>query len=120
MYRSANSGYPLFLALPRWSVGSIRDTQSALVRNTSWVEIEAQAITLDISSGGVLLKTVERLPLGSRIQVLIDWPVLLDQRCPLRLAIVGMVLRSDARGTTIRIVQYDFRLRPRSAAIVAA
>ena len=54
-----------------------------------------QATTLDISSGGVFLKTDQLLPVGKRIQVFINWPVLLDQRCPLRLVITGRVLRSD-------------------------
>jgi hypothetical protein len=76
----------------------------------------AQATTLDISSGGVRLRTASRLPTGNQIQVLIDWPALLDQRCPLRLVITGRILRSDQRGTVVGILRYEFRLRPRSAA----
>lgn len=75
-------------------------------------EERARTTTLDISTGGVLLKTNQRLPEGIPIQVLIDWPVLLDQRCPLRLVIGGIVLRSDARGTVVGIDRHDFRLRP--------
>ena len=81
---------------------------------------KGQATTTDISSGGVFLKTETILPLGKQIQVLIDWPALLDQRCPLRLVIVGRVLRSDAAGAAIGIIRYDFRIRPRSAAPFAA
>ena len=80
----------------------------------------APATTLDISSGGVFLKTDKNLPLGNPIQVFIDWPMLLDQRCPLRLLISGRVLRSDARGTVVGILSYDFRLRPRGSAHFAA
>ena len=80
----------------------------------------AQATTLNMSSGGVLLKTDERLPLGSPIRVLIDWPVLLDERCPLRLVIAGKILRSDARVTAVGIIRYDFHLRPRRGVVFAA
>lgn len=79
-----------------------------------------QATTVDISSGGVFLKADKSLPLGKQVQVLIDWPALLDQRCPLRLVITGRVLRSDSSGTAIGIVRYDFRIRPKSAAPFAA
>ena len=80
----------------------------------------AQATTLDISSGGVFLKTEKILPVGKQIQVLIDWPALLDERCPLRLVITGKVLRSDQAGTAVGIIRYDFRIRPKSAAPFAA
>jgi len=79
-----------------------------------------QATTTDISSGGVFLKTAKILPVGKQIQVLIDWPALLDQRCPLRLVIIGKVLRSAEGGTAVGIIRYDFRIRPKSAAPFAA
>ena len=71
-----------------------------------------QATTLDISSGGVFLKTDRLLPVGKRIQVFINWPVLLDQRCPLRLVITGRVLRSDEAGDAVGKLRYDFKIRP--------
>ena len=82
--------------------------------------IRGQAVTSDISSGGVFIKTNRILPVGKQVQLLIDWPALLDQRCPLRLAIVGKVLRSDQSGTAIGIVRYDFRIRPKRATPFAA
>ena len=78
------------------------------------------ATTLDISSGGVYLKAEKILPIGKQIQVLIDWPALLDQRCPLRLVITGKILRSDQAGTAIGIIRYEFRIRPKTAAPFAA
>ena len=79
-----------------------------------------RAVTSDISSGGVFVKTDRILPLGKQIQLLVDWPALLDQRCPLRLVIVGRILRSDDVGTAIGIIRYDFRIRPRGATPFAA
>ena len=80
----------------------------------------AQATTLNISSGGVFLKTDQILPVGDQIRVLINWPVLLDQRCPLRLVITGRILRSDEAGAAVGIVRYDFKIRPKRATQFAA
>lgn len=70
-----------------------------------------QTTTRDISSGGVFLNTGTVLPTGKPIKVLIDWPVLLDEHCRLRLVIVGKVLRSDWGGTAVGITKYEFRIR---------
>lgn len=80
----------------------------------------APATTLDIGRGGVLLKTNTVLRVGEQIEVLIDWPVLLDQRCPLRLVIFGKVLRSNQAGTAVRITRYEFRIRAQKAARLSA
>jgi hypothetical protein len=71
----------------------------------------ANARTVDISRGGVLLNTRSFLQIGQPILVLLDWPVLLDQRCRLRLGVSGTVLRSNAAGTAVGISGYEFRIR---------
>ena len=76
----------------------------------------AQATTLDIARGGVLLKTDTILRIGQKIEVLIDWPVLLHQRCPIRLVAFGKVIRSDGVGTAVGITRYEFRIRAQNAA----
>lgn len=72
-----------------------------------------RASTSDISSGGVFLGTDTTLPVGAAVEVLIDWPALLEGRHRLRLVIHGQVLRSDTRGTAVRLGRYEFRLAPR-------
>lgn len=79
----------------------------------------SHATTLNISSGGVLLATKEILPVGRQVQLFIDWPALLDQRCPLRLVINGHILRSTRFGTVVAISRYSFRLRPKTEAPLA-
>ena len=81
---------------------------------------QAQATTLDIGSGGVLLKTDAILRLGQPVVVLIDWPALLDQHSPLRLVVFGKVLRSDRRGTAVGFRRYEFRLNARNGARLSA
>jgi hypothetical protein len=76
--------------------------------------VRGDAVTVDISSGGVLFKSNKLLPLGRRVELLIDWPVALDDRCPLRLMIHGRILRSDLAGTAVEIVRYDYRTRSRA------
>jgi hypothetical protein len=70
----------------------------------------AQATTVNISSG-VFLKTDQLLPVGKRIQVFINWPVLLDQRGSLQLVLTGRVLRSDEAGAAAKNLRYDFKIR---------
>jgi hypothetical protein len=57
----------------------------------------------------VFLKTDQLLPVGKRIQVFINWPVL--QRGPLQLVLTGRVLRSDEAGAAVIKLRYDFRIR---------
>lgn len=73
--------------------------------------VRGDAVTYDISSGGVFLKTDEILPVNKTILLMIDWPVPLDDRCPLRLVIEGVTLRSNANGTAVMVGRWDFRIR---------
>jgi hypothetical protein len=78
------------------------------------------ATTVDIGTGGVLLKTGKTLRCGQPIEVLINWPVLLEERLPLRLVVFGKVLRSNGAGTAVGIMRYEFRIRARSVARLSA
>jgi hypothetical protein len=73
----------------------------------------------NISSGGVFLKAQAPLPVGKRVVLLLDWPAMLDGRCPLRLVIQGRVLRSSARGSAVRILRYEYKLHPKAAQALA-
>ena len=77
------------------------------------VGMHGRAITADISSGGVLLKSDRILPLGEHIELSIDWPVLLDEQSPVRLVVLGKTIRSDPAGTAVRIMRYAFKTSPR-------
>jgi hypothetical protein len=67
--------------------------------------------TLDISSGGVLFETAQRLRFGKRVEVSINWPAKLDGNCLLKFVAVGRVTRADDARAAIRIEQYEFRTR---------
>ena len=80
----------------------------------------ANATTLDIGRGGVLLKTSTTLRIGEQIVVFIDWPVLLDQRLPIRLVFFGRVLRSDGAATAVGITRYEFRVHAQNSLRLSA
>ncbi len=67
------------------------------------------ARTVDMASGGVLLDTQASLPPGSSIELFINWPMLLEGVCPLRLVMRGRIMRSDSRGVAIQTKQHEFR-----------
>ena len=73
----------------------------------------------DMSSRGILFQSDDQLPAGEKIQVILTWPFLLNGDCPLQLRVRGDVLRSDGRGTVLRIQQYEFRTAPKAMAASA-
>jgi hypothetical protein len=64
---------------------------------------------VNISSSGLLLKTESGPVEGSRVQISMNWPAVLDGRIPLKLVIVGRVLRSDSGSAAVQIETYEFR-----------
>lgn len=67
---------------------------------------EGSGTTVDVSSTGVLFTPGLIYPQDSSAELFIKWPVLYDNVLPLGLAVVGLVVRSDHRGTAIRILRY--------------
>ena len=69
---------------------------------------EGTVKTIDISSAGVLLDNLRQCPSGSTAELVVDWPFT-TQDCPhRRLWLFGWVVRSDGRGTAIKIARYHF------------
>lgn len=69
--------------------------------------------TLDMGSHGLSCSGLESVEVGSVVEIALDWPILLED-CPLKLVIVGRVLRSDAERTAILILRYQFHTRRHS------
>jgi len=66
-------------------------------------------ITIDVSSGGLLLETDRELPSGLNIELSISWPVLLHNVAPLQLVVAGRVVRTTGQRIGIRMTQHEFR-----------
>jgi c-di-GMP-binding flagellar brake protein YcgR len=65
--------------------------------------------TTNISSGGVWFTTENMLATGMPIEVSMNWPILLNDSCPMKLVIYGCVVRSNERGAAVAIERYEFR-----------
>jgi len=72
-------------------------------------------VTANLSAGGIFLHTEEAIPVGHDIRLWIEWPAKLDGRCPLTLFVTGRVIRRERNGAAVRILKYEFRLRPAPA-----
>ena len=73
----------------------------------------------DISSHGVRFTSSQILAPGAKVELAIDWPVLLDNACPLALRGQGRVLRSDRHSTAIEIERHEFCTRKTEATAVS-
>ncbi len=65
--------------------------------------------TMNISSGGVWLSTENMLTSGMPVELSMNWPVLLNDVCPMKLMIYGCVVRSNEKGAAVAIERYEFR-----------
>jgi hypothetical protein len=65
--------------------------------------------TANISSGGVWFTTENILTAGMPVELSMNWPVLLNDSCPMKLMIYGCVVRSTDRGAAVAIERYEFR-----------
>jgi len=65
--------------------------------------------TTNISSGGVWISTESMLTSGLPVELSMNWPVLLNDSCPMKLMIYGCVVRSNEKGAAVAIERYEFR-----------
>jgi hypothetical protein len=69
---------------------------------------------VNVSSGGVLVisqhvVSPHEIGVGTRMEMSIEWPLMLDGRIPLQLFAVGRVLRRGASHFAATFVRYEFR-----------
>jgi hypothetical protein len=69
---------------------------------------------IDISSAGLSLTTETVLPPGLSVEISINWPILLNDSCPMKLVIYGCVVRSSAHAAAVMIERYEFRTQGRT------
>ena len=72
--------------------------------------------TRDMSASGILIDASYAAPVGSTLELAIDWPGLYHGKPMIRLFLIGTVARVDDSGTALRIVNHEFRdVRPVAA-----
>lgn len=67
--------------------------------------------TFDLSSGGVLFETQQRLRAGKRVEVSVNWPAQLEGGCALKFVAVGRVVWAEETRAAMHIEQHEFRTR---------
>ena len=65
--------------------------------------------TLNMSSGGLLLHAEHEMPAGLRLELNVEWPLLLNGTVPLQLVAHGKVVRGRGSEFAVSFVQYQFR-----------
>lgn len=88
--------------------------------NGSRISAVGAGKTLEISSAEVRFTTVQPLRQGERVRLAMDWPVMLDNTCLMKLEICGSVVRSEPGTAAVRIARYEFRTRSPRAIHAAA
>ena len=87
-----------------------RDVQYKLL-NRGQVDAESKGKTLNISSSGVLFTTEQVMIPGRRVEVAIDWPAQLNNKCALKLVARGRIVRFEGVRAALEILQHEFRTR---------
>jgi hypothetical protein len=74
---------------------------------------EGTGRTVNMSGDGVWFTTEGSSPLtsGMLVELAIQWPVLLNHTCPMKLMIYGYVVRSHRSETLVAFKRYAFRTR---------
>jgi len=65
--------------------------------------------TVNVSSTGVLLRPEMRLPNGREIHLSIEWPASRGDRIPMRLFVVGEVVRTQGAQAAVKLLRYEFQ-----------
>lgn len=76
--------------------------------------------TINMSSRGLLIRTDQELAPGDRLEISVNWPVRLNNECPLKLVATGRVVRAQAGRAAILIERYEFRTQGSLALATAA
>jgi c-di-GMP-binding flagellar brake protein YcgR len=69
--------------------------------------------TVNISSGGLLIVSDHKVPVGVRLEVLVEWPALLDGAIELLLVATGKVVRVRESSFALELSRYEFRTTKR-------
>jgi hypothetical protein len=65
--------------------------------------------TVNISSSGLLFTSDCDPPVGSRVELSIDWPVQLNEKCLLKLVAQGRIIRHESNKFAVKISSHEFR-----------
>jgi hypothetical protein len=65
--------------------------------------------TVNMSSGGILIDVSDMMRHGRVIELVVNWPFLLEGVCPLKLIVRGRIVRTDGRAVAVKAKHHEFR-----------
>lgn len=65
--------------------------------------------TVNVSSGGVFFESPDPLPAAGSIELVMNWPFLLEGVCPLKLIMRGRIVRKDGTRVAVQARHHEFR-----------
>jgi hypothetical protein len=68
------------------------------------------SLTLDLSASGIAFRCRRPLPVGSHIELLVDWPAKYRGTDPIELHVTGFVVRSGNGRTAVSITSHRLRV----------
>ena len=80
------------------------------------IEFSGRGLAINVSSSGVLVRSQHTgsehaVKVGELVEMGIEWPLMLDEKIPLRLVAIGRVLRRGVSDFAATFEQYEFRTR---------
>lgn len=66
--------------------------------------------TREMSTTGLSFRSRKPLPVGSHVEMIVDWPAKYADDQPIDLQLTGFIVRSDAGRTAVRITSRRFRI----------
>jgi hypothetical protein len=88
-----------------------REVHFRVIKNRSGKEASGFGKTVNMSSSGVMFTTEEMLPSRCRLQLDIDWPAKLDDKCALKFVAEGHLVRSEEGLAVLEIQRYELRTK---------
>ena len=76
--------------------------------------------TVNLSSSGVLFAAEGIMSPGWRVELSINWPVKLNDKCALKLVARGRVVRSERGIAAIEILEHEFRTQATAPAVAGS
>ena len=97
--RRVKTRYNLVLELSYCVLGGARSGEAGRSR------------TVDVSSAALRFTAERPLANGLGMEIVIDWPTMLDGRVPLQLIATGIIVRTHGADTVVKIERYLFKTR---------
>ena len=76
--------------------------------------------TCDMSTNGLSFRTRKPLPVGTHIEMTVDWPPRYGDLYPIDLVMTGFIVRSAGGKTAVRVSSRKFRVNAEPAATYQA